>query len=97
IVATMGQLLLFVNGSLDPLFTRRYKQSPTAENREFWVSFVLTQRLFFSLMLGILSIAVAIVLKLPLNWWLGTVAAFPLLVLTAINPGWVIVADENTP
>lgn len=97
IVATMGQLLLFVNGSLDPLFTRRYKESPTAENRAFWVSFVLTQRLFFSLILGLLSIAVAIVLKLPPSWWLGITAAFPLFVLMAIHPGWIVVADENTP
>jgi O-antigen/teichoic acid export membrane protein len=97
IAATVGQVSLFVSCSLDILFIRRYKDAATEEEREGWIELAMSQRFFFSLILGLAGMLVAWFLRLPGQWWLGIVAALPLFVLTSIQPSWINIAQEDLP
>jgi O-antigen/teichoic acid export membrane protein len=97
IAATMGQMVLFVTCSLDNLFIRRYKNAATEEERERWIEMAMSQRFFFSLILGLAGIAVAWFLHPPGQWWLGILAVLPTFVLSSILPAWVNIAQEDLP
>jgi len=92
---------LFVGCSLDNLLIRRYKHAATEEERRRLVELALSQRFFFSLILGVAGIPVAWLLlrifRPAGEWWLGIWAAVPLLVLTSIQPNWVNIAQEDLP
>jgi O-antigen/teichoic acid export membrane protein len=97
ITATAGQIGLFVTFSLDTLFVRRYKNAATEEERESWIALAMSQRFFFSLILGLAGILVAWFLHPPSQWWLGIIAALPFLVLGMVPPVWVNLAQEDLP
>ncbi len=97
ITATALQIGLFVTFSLDTLFIRRYKNAATEEEREGWVELVMSQRFFFSLILGLAGILVAWFLHPPSQWWLGIIAGFPFLILGMVPPVWVNLAQEDLP
>jgi O-antigen/teichoic acid export membrane protein len=97
ITATTVQMALFVSFSLDTLFVRRYKNAATEQERDGWIELAMSQRFFFSMILGLAGILVALFLRPAGPWWLGIIAALPLFILTSILPGWVNLAQEDLP
>ncbi len=97
IVATAGQMVLVVTFSLDNLFIRRYKNAATEQERAGWIELAMSQRFYFSLILGLAGILVAWLLHPPSQWWLGIIASLPILVLSSISPLWVNIAQEDVP
>lgn len=94
ITATLAQLNLVIVLHMDALWIRRYKAAPTEQERQHLVTIGLTQRVLFSVAFALGGLLVAIILRLPREWWLGVGCAVPLLIFNAVQMQWVFVARE---
>jgi len=96
VIAGMGLLWALNTPYLDTLLTRRFKNLETAQERGEFISLVFTWRMIVLLILGGITLPVALVLLGP-EWRLAVVAAFPLLLFVANAPQWLLMGQEKMP
>ncbi len=94
--AFYSQAALLVQFGLTPQLVREYKsdQHGPAGNERL-VSETLSYRLGCALLLSAIWAAIALCLKLPVNWWLSTTMGMAMLVANAGTCDWLLQAQED--
>lgn len=93
-MAIMGQIWFLATPFLDVVLTRHYRLEASAEKRARLISIAFSWRLLVMALVGGLAFTTTFFRTEP-EWHLGLMAAFPVLLMVANPPTWLLMAEEN--
>jgi O-antigen/teichoic acid export membrane protein len=96
VAAGMGVLWILNTPHVDILLTRRFKLLESSQMRSQLISTVFTWRFTVILILGGLTLPVALATLGP-GWRLAVLASLPLLLFVANPPQWLLMGQEKMP